>query len=1071
VRRAWSAALDLRPGEPRLVGLLFVHSFLIGVPRLLTSTAAMALFLTYYNASHLPYIYMGAAVAIPLTGFLRLRLASRLSFVRLLALDLGLVLVVLVVFRLLLSTREPAWVAMVLPVWYEVEWVLLNLEFWGLAGHQVNVRQAKRLFGVIGTGELVAGTVAGLAVPTIVDAVGTPNLLLISAAAVALCLGLLALVSRAFPIAESEPPRPPARERSRRRYADLLQSRYVLLLFALIALSYLGYFVLDNAFYSVAHAHYPDANHLASFLGVFWAIVALVTLLSRTIFAGRVLTRYGLIGGLLALPAAVAAGVSLIAVSTAIGAAAGLVFWCMALTKLFDQSLRDSIDRSAVLVLYQPLPGPQRVRVQTAVEGIVGPLAGGVSGLTLLFLIQVLHFQAVHLTSLLLVIVAAWIVVAARLRGEYSEALSRALARRGFGGGSLSLGDASTVDVLRKGLRSPHAAEVLYCLEALESVRPASQEPSFPALLGHPSPQVRREVLLRIERLGLTAAAPLVRARTESEPDPDLRGVALRVLAAIGEADDIAAVQACADDAADPVRRGAMAGLLRRNGAGDVLARLNAEAIAPEPARRLFAARVIGDAGVRELASTLAMLLRDEHAGVRRAALATAGTLGEPRLLPVVVDALAEPSVRSAAVSTLLAAGDAATDALIAAYEESDREGERARGRRLIRVLARAGDDRATAALWRWASGPDAEVRDVALPALGLRARPLRLDSASVRARLEAEAAEAAVLIGAMEDVGSEPALALLRRALDHELERARERILWLLSLLYAPEAVLRARAHLSSRSPEKRAQAVELIDSLAEPALAELVVPIVEDVPADVRRARLAARFPMERRARLERLREVIGRGLPVTAWTRACALHAAGETHARELLEAVRAARRESERVVREAAAVALVHLDGTGIRTDGGDPVMTTIEKVLVLKSVSIFSDTPDEILADVASLLEEVEVDAGEPVFQKGDVGTALYIVVEGRVRVTSQDRVLAELGPRDIFGEMAALDPEPRSASVSALEPTSLFRLEQESLYELMADRIEVVRGVIRVLCGRLRTVTERETTGWGRVLE
>ena len=52
-----------------------------------------------------------------------------------------------------------------------------------------------------------------------------------------------------------------------------------------------------------------------------------------------------------------------------------------------------------------------------------------------------------------------------------------------------------------------------------------------------------------------------------------------------------------------------------------------------------------------------------------------------------------------------------------------------------------------------------------------------------------------------------------------------------------------------------------------------------------------------------------------------------------------------------------------------------------------------------------------------VFEKGDVGSALYVVVEGKVRVTSQDRVLVELGPRDIFGEMAALDTEPRSEVV------------------------------------------------------
>ena len=90
-----------------MVALLFVHSFLIGIPRLLTATAAMALFLTYFEARHLPYVYIAAAVAIPLTGFLRLKLAARLSFVRLLAVDLLFVLVVLLGLRLLLAGRWP----------------------------------------------------------------------------------------------------------------------------------------------------------------------------------------------------------------------------------------------------------------------------------------------------------------------------------------------------------------------------------------------------------------------------------------------------------------------------------------------------------------------------------------------------------------------------------------------------------------------------------------------------------------------------------------------------------------------------------------------------------------------------------------------------------------------------------------------------------------------------------------------------------------------------------------------------------------------------------------------------
>src|SRR5262249_5909474 len=124
MKRALTRALGVRQDESSLVGLLFAHSFVLGIPRLLTSTAAMALFLSYFDARDLPYVYMGAAVAVPLTGFLRLRLTSRVSLVRLLFVDLSLVLTVLVTLRILLGTGRPSAVAMVLPVWYEVEWVL-----------------------------------------------------------------------------------------------------------------------------------------------------------------------------------------------------------------------------------------------------------------------------------------------------------------------------------------------------------------------------------------------------------------------------------------------------------------------------------------------------------------------------------------------------------------------------------------------------------------------------------------------------------------------------------------------------------------------------------------------------------------------------------------------------------------------------------------------------------------------------------------------------------------------------------------------------------------------------------
>lgn len=144
-----------------------------------------------------------------------------------------------------------------------------------------------------------------------------------------------------------------------------------------------------------------------------------------------------------------------------------------------------------------------------------------------------------------------------------------------------------------------------------------------------------------------------------------------------------------------------------------------------------------------------------------------------------------------------------------------------------------------------------------------------------------------------------------------------------------------------------------------------------------------------------------------------------------------------------------------------------MLSTVEKIIILKTVDIFTGTPDSILAEVAALLQEVELQAGDTIFDKGGPGDCMYIIVTGEVQAHDEGHTLNHLGEGDVFGEMAVLDPEPRVASISALEDTLLLRLDQEPFYELMEDRIEVARGIIRVLSGhlrnRVRDVTEVKT--------
>ena len=133
-----------------------------------------------------------------------------------------------------------------------------------------------------------------------------------------------------------------------------------------------------------------------------------------------------------------------------------------------------------------------------------------------------------------------------------------------------------------------------------------------------------------------------------------------------------------------------------------------------------------------------------------------------------------------------------------------------------------------------------------------------------------------------------------------------------------------------------------------------------------------------------------------------------------------------------------------------------MLLTIEKVAILSGIPIFADIPGYVLASVAGITEEVELEAGTTFIQEGAIEDCLYIIVDGRVRVHSQGQEILTLGPGQSVGELAVLDPEPRSASVSTLEDSLLFRLDKEPFDEVMADRSEIASGIIRALCQRVR---------------
>lgn len=134
---------------------------------------------------------------------------------------------------------------------------------------------------------------------------------------------------------------------------------------------------------------------------------------------------------------------------------------------------------------------------------------------------------------------------------------------------------------------------------------------------------------------------------------------------------------------------------------------------------------------------------------------------------------------------------------------------------------------------------------------------------------------------------------------------------------------------------------------------------------------------------------------------------------------------------------------------------------LEKVLLLKSLSIFEETPETILAEVANILEEEDVEKNTTLFKSGDIGNCMYVIYKGEVKIHKEDHTLVVLKENDFFGELSLLDTETRSASATTITQSYLLKIDQEAFYELMENRIEVARGIIRTLCKRLRVQNQK----------
>ncbi|WP_437877807.1 Npt1/Npt2 family nucleotide transporter [Sorangium sp. So ce513] len=1124
--------------ELHRTALLFCLLFLTALIYVVGRSARDALFLTMFPVTWIAPMWIVYGVASAVTALAYDRIARRLPRARLCVAFALFGAITFALLRVLIGQEIRA-AYLVFYIWSEIIANFTGVLVWAVAQDLHDPRSAKRLFGLIGSGRVVGTVACGFATGGIVTWIGTENLLFVLIAALLGMASLTTVLARRHPLEQRQASGAEQIIEARLPRMEVWRSRYALVVALLTLLLFTVLTVGDYQFKAIALTAYPDRDDLARFMGFLYGAVGAIGLVVQLGVTPFVLRRHGVLGGLLAMPAAFTASTAVLLASPTLAVATVL--------KLSDNALQLTIYDATMQLLFYPFTPALRERVRTLVSAIAKPLGYGLGALILLAFAPVavpgpaLVEEAARLSLYSLPLCVATIALIPLVRRGYFDAMRRTLMRRQIDTDSVVYGP-QTRAILREALYSRAMTQVLFAVDQLRQLDPALVREAVPALARHGSARVRALAVRLAAELGHDDGPEIARAAIHDR-NRNVRVAAVDTLATLLREDAHDELVALARESAAPrpaaggapggerardelvalaresaaprpaaggapggerardgdprdddprddeeLRLAAIAALLRHCGLDGMLEgapRLRALLESPSPRDRVAAARVLGLAGRASLQRALARLLGDPDPAVRRAAVRAASSVADPRLAPQLADALAERALAPAAARAIEALGDAAIPELAARLDDDGTP--RAARLAIPRVLARLSSQGALDALLAHIGHPDEGLRQKVLASasrlrLALRAPPAPLRV--IRARIDDETLEHVRMREAYIDVRPRVASPLLDQHVLRRLRKGLIRVLRLCELAYPREVVALVRNHVFGPDPALRANAFEVLESLLDRPLRERLVALVD------RLLELSVAFPARpmppEAAVVAWIRREMARGEPYSA---ALALNAVAQHAILGAAEDALAATHDPDPLVREAAAIAIAvtrplgyrerltelraDVDpavaryarywavtgGTGI--DPEDEMYTTIEKVLFLQRVPLFSRVAGDDLVALARGSLVVSLVRGDVVFRQGEPGGALYSIISGEVRLTLDGRELARLGPHDVFGEMSLFDNEPRTSTAVVTEDAELLRVSAEDFREAVRETAEIADAVIRVLNRRLREADRR----------
>ncbi len=479
---------DIREGEFKVSLWMLSYIFLVITVLLIIKPTVNALFLSELGVEQLPFAFLLVAIIAIISSFFYSRAISKYALNKVMETTLISSIVILVGLGLLLSLNMVnVFVLYFFYIWVAIYAVLSASQFWVLANLVYNVREAKRLFGFIGSGAILGGILGGYLTSILAPFIGNENLIFIAACLLLFCIPLL---RRVWDIRIKKLGQFAAKKRTasnaERPLRLILKSKHLTYIACIVAVSVLVAKLVDYLFSDFASAAFSDADELTAFFAFWFSTFNLLSLVIQLFFTHRIVGIWGVGFSLLLLPIGIFAGSIFFFILPELSA--------VVVIKAMDGVLKQSVHKSASELLALPLPFELKNKTKSFIDVVVDSIATGIAGCLLIFVIRGLDLPSLYIGGLILMLVLLWLYFIFKVRQEYYKTFRTNLEilTDNITKTKKSLEKpTSVVSGMRSVFKKGTEEQLLFMLQKLMEINDKRFEEDVEKLLDHPSIKVK----------------------------------------------------------------------------------------------------------------------------------------------------------------------------------------------------------------------------------------------------------------------------------------------------------------------------------------------------------------------------------------------------------------------------------------------------------------------------------------------------------------------------------------------------------------------------------------------------